>query len=90
MRSIIDLQSTAIGHCAAGAAERCGKPARARRGADVRIVAPVAVGTSHSTYTLRCSECSVGVTMTAGRFNDPKHWRQQADEARAIATASKS
>jgi hypothetical protein len=23
--------------------------------------------------------------MTAGHFNDPEHWRQQADEARAIA-----
>jgi hypothetical protein len=23
--------------------------------------------------------------MTAGHFNDPKHWRQQADEARVIA-----
>jgi hypothetical protein len=32
----------------------------------------------------------VGVTMIAGLFNDPKHWRQQADEARAIATAPKS
>jgi hypothetical protein len=46
---------------------------------------PVAVGTSYSTYTLRCSGCSVGVTMTAGHINDPEHWRQQADEARAIA-----
>jgi hypothetical protein len=46
---------------------------------------PVAVGTSYSTYTLRCSGGSVGVTMTAGHFNDPEHWRQQADEARAIA-----
>ena len=43
------------------------------------------VGTSYSTYTLRCSGCSVGVTMTAGHFNDPEHWRQQADEARATA-----
>jgi hypothetical protein len=23
--------------------------------------------------------------MTAGHFNDPEHWRQQADEARVIA-----
>jgi hypothetical protein len=23
--------------------------------------------------------------MTAGHFNDPEHWRQQADEARATA-----
>jgi D5 N terminal like len=35
------------------------------------------VGTSYSTYTLRCSGCSVGVTMTAGHFDDPEHWRQQ-------------
>jgi len=43
------------------------------------------VGTSYSTSTLRFSGCSVCVTMTASHFNDPEHWREQADEPRAIA-----
>jgi hypothetical protein len=66
--------------------ESVSKPPAPPRGAALRPDSrTLAVGTSYSTYTLRCSGCSVGVTMTAGHFNDPEHWRQQADEARAIA-----
>ena len=32
-----------------------------------------------------CLAGAVCETMTADHFNDPEHWRQQADEARAIA-----
>jgi hypothetical protein len=66
--------------------ESVSKPPAPPRGAALRPDSrTLAVGTSYSTYTLRCSGCSVGVTMTAGHFNDPEQWRQQADEARAIA-----
>jgi hypothetical protein len=43
------------------------------------------VGTTYSTYTLRCSGCSVGVTMTAGHFNDPEHCDYDRLAARARA-----
>jgi hypothetical protein len=66
--------------------ESVSKPPAPPRGAPLRPDSRTdSSRNKYSTYTLRCSECSAGVTMTAGHFNDPEHWRQQADEARAIA-----